>query len=407
MRRLIFFMFALGLVLLVASCSSSSNNGTSGGTTPSTPPSPTGVTVTPATATLSRGATQQFRATVSGVTDQTVLWSVNGVRGGSAVFGLISDEGVYVAPIIIPGASTVTVTAGASSSPTVSGTASVTVQAGSNVIVDIAGSGARIAVPTFGSRVFSASVTGSADTSVTWQVNGVTGGSSVAGTITPAGVYSAPHSVPVSTLPNNEGQATEVIVTAISGADPTASDSAIVVPVPPQRRAYAVPVPMGTSGGNAQDTSVSGQQTFCCAGTLGALVSRGGFLYVLSNNHVIARNDQASSGEAIIQPGLTENRCSSSGTSLVATLSQFQNLESGPMPRVDAAIAQAAGNAVDPLGTIVQLGGEAAGGQPSDGAPNPGPGVAPSIGRAVAKSGSATGITCGSIIAVNVNVRIE
>ena len=407
MRRLIFFMSALGLVLLGVSCSSSSSTGNTGETTPSTPPTPTGVTVTPATVTLSRGATQLFAASVSGVTDQTVVWSVNSVRGGSSVFGLISADGVYIAPTVIPSASTVTVTAGASSSPTVSGTASITIQAGSNVAVVIAGSGARITVPTFGSRAFSATVTGNADSSVTWQVNGVTGGSSVAGTITSAGVYSAPHSVPVSTLPNNDGQATEVIVRAISQADPGASDSAIVVPVPPQRRAYTVPVPLGTSGSNAQDKSVSGQQTFCCGGTLGALLSREGFLYILSNNHVLARSDQATLGEAIVQPGLTESRCSTSGTSLVGALTQFYNLETGPAPRVDAAIAQVAGNAVDPLGTIVQLGGAADGGLPSDGTPNPGAGVAPSIGQPVAKSGSATGITCGAIIAVHVTVRID
>ena len=348
-----------------------------------------------------------FTASVSGGTDQTVNWSVNGVRGGSPVFGLISADGVYIAPTAIPGASTVVIRAASSLNPTVTGAASVVIQAGSSVVVDIQGNGTRIFVPTFGSRAFTAAVTGSGDTAVTWQVNGIAGGSTVAGTITSAGVYTAPRSAPVSRQPNNEGQVTEVVVTAVSRADPGAADSAIVVPVPPQRRAYAVPVPLGTSGGNVEDTSVTGQQSFCCGGTLGALVVRSGISYILSNNHVIARSDLGSPGEAIVQPSLTENGCSTSGISLVGTLTEFFNLESGAAPRVDAALAAAAGNAVDPLGTIIQLGGEAPGGLPTDGAPNPGAGVAPELGQAVAKSGSATGITCGAIIAVAATVRIE
>ncbi len=408
MRRFLLFMSALSLVLIGASCSSSSNSGNNGRTTTATvPPAASSVSVTPSAVSLSRGATRQFTASVSGTPDQSVVWSVNGVRGGSSVFGLISEDGVYIAPAVVPGASTIIVTAAAFSSPTVSGSASVTVQAGPDVAVVIAGGGSRISVPTFGAHAFSASVTGNADISVSWQVNGVTGGSSEAGTISSSGVYTAPRSVPVSSLPNNDGQATEVIVTAVSRADPSASDSAIVVPVPAQQRAYGVPVPLGTSGGNTQDTTLSGQQTFCCAGTLGSLLTREGTHFILSNNHVLARSDLGSTGEAIIQPGLTENRCSASGASLVGNLSQFFNLENGPLPRVDAAIAVVAGGAVDPLGTIVQLGGTADGGLPSDGTPNPGPGVAPSIGRPVAKSGSSTGITCGSIVAVNVTVRIE
>lgn len=405
MRRRFILPMAMGLILAGASCSNSGNSGNSTPTPPSTPPTATGITVSPSSVTLPRGATQQFTASVSGVEDQSVVWSVNGIRGGSSTSGLISADGLYIAPTAIPN-STVTVTARPFSSSTVSDAASVTIQAGSNVAVVIAGSGARTAVPTFGTHAFSVTVTGNENTSVLWQVNGVTGGSSVGGTITAAGVYTAPHSVPVSTLPNNDGQAMEVIVTAVSQADASASDSAIVVPVPPQQRAYTLPVPLGTSGGNAQDTSVSGDQTFCCSGTLGSLLSREGLFFILSNTHVLARSDLASAGEAIVQPGLIETRCSSNGTNLVGTLTQFFNLENGPAPHVDAAIAEVAGNAVDPQGTILQLGGTADGGLPSDGTPNPGSGFAPSIGRPVAKSGSATGITCGSIIAIDASIRV-
>ncbi len=366
-----------------------------------------GVTITPKTLTISRGATQQFSASVAGSTDQTVYWEVNGTRGGDSVHGLISEGGVYIAPTTVPSPSTVTVTAVSFADATKSDTASVTIQPGSSVRVAIAGTGLPIVVPTFGSHPFSVTVTGTPNTAVSWQVNGVTGGSAVTGTISAAGVYYAPHSVPVSTAPNNDGMATDVIVTAVSQADATASDSAIAVPIPIQQGRFALPIPLGTTGGNAKDKSTIGSLTYCCSGTLGSLVSRGGNLYILSNNHVLARSDLASLGDPIAQPGLIYANCSTSGTSTVANLSQFFNLETGPLPNVDAAIAEIVPNAVDPMGTISQLGAATNGEQPTDGTPNPGPGVLPTIGRQVVKSGSATGLTCGTILAINASIYIQ
>lgn len=66
---------------------------------------------------------------------------------------------------------------------------------------------------------FSATVTGSANTLVTWQVNGVTGGSSSLGTITGSGWYTAPATVPASD---------PLAVSAVSQADTAQSASAVV-----------------------------------------------------------------------------------------------------------------------------------------------------------------------------------
>ena len=66
---------------------------------------------------------------------------------------------------------------------------------------------------------FTATVTGTANSNVTWQVNGITGGSPGSGTISSTGMYSAPAILP--SPPN-------VAVTAVSGADPRASNSAAV-----------------------------------------------------------------------------------------------------------------------------------------------------------------------------------
>jgi hypothetical protein len=64
-------------------------------TPPSTPPPESiAVTVTPASATVILGNPQIFMATVTNASDTTVVWSVNGVAGGSAATGTISAAGV-------------------------------------------------------------------------------------------------------------------------------------------------------------------------------------------------------------------------------------------------------------------------------------------------------------------------
>jgi hypothetical protein len=401
LKRTTWRLSALALMAILSSaCSSSGNN--------SNPPPPTPkVTVSPGTATVTTGGTRQFTATVSGSTDQNISWRVNGAPGGSSTYGLISVEGVFIAPTTVPNPASVTITAKAFSDPTKTGSATVTIQAGSSVRVIIAGAGSRLTVLTFGTLQYSAVVTGTSNTALTWRVNGTAGGSAAAGTITTTGLYYSPHSAPVSTSPNYEDKTTEVIVTAVSQADATASDSAIVVPTPIQQAHFPAPVLLGTSGGNSLDLSTSSGTTFCCSGTIGSLVSRGGKLYILSNNHVLARNDLAAVGEDIIQPGLVGNNCRAAGTVTAGNLSQYFNLENDPRPNVDAALAEIVSGAVDPLGTIAQLGGTAVGGQPTDGTPNPGPGVTPTIARPVAKSGAATGLTCGNVLAINASISVE
>jgi hypothetical protein len=53
----------------------------------------------------------------------------------------------------------------------------------------------------------------------------------------------------------------------------------------------------GVSGGNVLDRSSS----FCCSGTLGALITDGSNQYILSNNHVLGRSGAAVAGEDVSQ----------------------------------------------------------------------------------------------------------
>jgi hypothetical protein len=158
----------------------------------------------------------------------------------------------------------------------------------------------------------------------------------------------------------------------------------------------------------------------CCGGTLGALVSRGGNQYILGNSHVLARDDSASIGESVIQPGLIDSSCSAATAMTVANLSQFVNLEnSSPgVPLVDAALAQVISAKVDTLGTILELGGMTNGSLPVDGPPHAGSGASLAAlldstqhNGLVAKSGRSTGLTCttrpAAIEAVLLTASIE
>src|SRR5215208_2942444 len=141
----------------------------------------------------------------------------------------------------------------------------------------------------------------------------------------------------------------------------------------------------GISGGNVNDHS----NAFCCSGTLGALVTDGTNQYILSNNHVLARSDQAVAGEDVSQPGLIDNGCRVA--TLVADFTGAAPLGSN----VDAAVAQLRPGMMDSTGFIEDIG------VPSGSIVNP------SVGLSVAKSGRTTGFTTGSISSINTSVNVQ
>ena len=246
---------------------------------------------------------------------------------------------------------------------------------------------------------FQVTVSGTTNTAVTWQVAGVTGGNSTVGTITATGLYTAPAQVP---------SPASLSVSAVSQADTTKSSSAnvLISATNANQQPQNIPIELGTSGGNANDSSVQGKYIYCCSGTLGSLLERNGTFYILSNNHVLARSDSAQIGDAIIQPGLTDSNCSTSGTTTVGNLTQFVNLQTTGT-NVDAAIAQIVSGTVDTSGNILSLGSASTEGTPGAGPPHGGNGVAASIGEGVAKSGRTTSLTCSTVDAINVITAVS
>lgn len=174
------------------------------------------VSVSPVSPTVQVSTTRQFTATVSGTANTAVTWQVNNVTGGNATTGTITSTGLFTAPAAVP-ASFVIVRAVSQADPTKSGSTTVTIAAPTNTIaVSISPSSATLA--TNATQQFTASVTGTANAAVTWQVNNVTGGNATTGTINSSGLYTAPAAVPGSS----------VSVRAVSQADATKSASATV-----------------------------------------------------------------------------------------------------------------------------------------------------------------------------------
>jgi regulation of enolase protein 1 (concanavalin A-like superfamily) len=103
-----------------------------------------------------------------------------------------------------------------------------------------------------GTQLFSASVTNAANTGVTWQVNGVTGGSSSTGTITPAGLYAAPTTI--STSPSS------FTIRAVSIQDPSVSGTAtiaVVMPVASNLDVTTYKYDLARTGLNSQETTLT------------------------------------------------------------------------------------------------------------------------------------------------------
>jgi hypothetical protein len=182
------------------------------------------------------------------------------------------------------------------------------------------------------------------------------------------------------------------------------------------REALSWPVALGGSGGNNGDLDAHGSTVAdCCGGTLGALIAdTNGHQYLLSNNHVLARSDHAATGDAIVQPGLIDNNCTpygdGPGTASIASLSAWLPLKSA-QTNADAAIAQIGSRTVDQSGTILELGSKQADGTLGAAAPGisstDGKGETGKLTMRVAKSGRTTGLTCGAVTAVDVDVNVD
>jgi uncharacterized protein (DUF1800 family) len=151
---------------------------------------------------------------------------VNQVAGGDAQLGTISSTGLYTPPAAIPPSSSIAIGATSVADSSISQTLSVVIQAApvpTATAVTVAGPSS---VNVGSTAQYTAVVTGVQDQTVTWAVNGTSGGNAALGTISVSGLYTPPASVPTA---NN------ITISAASANTPSVSGSttaSILEPVP-------------------------------------------------------------------------------------------------------------------------------------------------------------------------------
>jgi hypothetical protein len=186
----------------------------------------TQVSVSPGSTSVWAGSTAQFTATYTGATNYTVKWSVNGILGGNSSVGTICNLGVatctspglFTAPAISTSPATETITAAilVNKSSVGSGSASVTLTP--PVVEGIGPTDTSVVVGT--PQQLAATTIPANSLDVKWWVNGVNGGNSTVGTITSAGLYTAPSSAPspatVVVGVTGQGDTTDIAATTLT-----------------------------------------------------------------------------------------------------------------------------------------------------------------------------------------------
>ena len=242
--------------------------------------------------------------------------------------------------LLVAGAMTIVSCGGGGSTPPV-----VTV----NITTDVSN------IETFQTVQFAATVTGTTNTAVTWQLAcGATG--SVCGSITPSGMYTAPNTVPTLATMTSTAAA-NVTVTATSQANTNVSQTVAFTIDSLNMQPLTAPVQLGSSGSNVDAICPTPAPGSCFGGTLGSLVTGGGKTYILSNNHVLGLSDGGAIGQAVTQPGVIETNCTTAGTITVANVSNIINLQTQPIPAfpVDVTTALIINGQVDPNDNILEL----------------------------------------------------
>ncbi len=376
-------------------------------------------------ATNSSGASvEQFTATLASGGAAAVTWKVSGGDANSGA-GTITASGQYTPPSYLTADHvSVTVTATLNSASVASAALTVTpgflqpltpenAALGSNGTLSISGYVAEAGGTTRINYALSSTASGSSGGQGSLGSTNCTLSSTAFTYCTVS--YTAPETISatagtwvVATVGTSSSRATSEVLLNTAGvsSDPASHEAML-----------ASPVLLGSSGGNNNDYDTSGNQIQdCCGGTLGSLIQNSsGAQFLLSNNHVLARSDQASVGETIVQPGLIDDNCTPFGQAgaaitAVGTLTGFVSLKSAST-NADAAIAAVNAGAVNTSGSILELGtlqpnGTLAAAPPGTSSTG-GKGESATLNMSVAKSGRTTGLTCASVSALSLDVSVD
>lgn len=175
------------------------------------------VAVTPGSPCVLPSGTEQFAAVVTSETNKGVNWLVDSITGGNSTVGTITTGGLYTAP---PYTGSHIIKAVSQASSSVSGLTAISVNASPTFeIYPYVAS-----IPVGGQQTFQGQQCLVSDSNVTYSVDNVVGGNSTVGTITSAGVYTAPatpgkHTVRVADSSLNKSSGAVVTVFSAITAD--------------------------------------------------------------------------------------------------------------------------------------------------------------------------------------------
>lgn len=241
-------------LLLIAVLAALSGCGGGGDGISGSPDQPQTVTVNivESSATLEVGQTFQFHGGVDNTSDTTITWTVNGVVGGNSTVGTMSIDGLYTAPMSVPATNPVTVKATSNADNTKFDTATVTI----NPRFEI--SPTSVVLKISETQQFTATL--AVDH---WEVNGVGGGDPTVGTISAAGLYTAPGAVPspamVTVKAYKQGDASKtaqasVTITSSTSTLTIAPTVATVAAGSTQQFTASVPADWSVSSANVSST---------------------------------------------------------------------------------------------------------------------------------------------------------
>jgi hypothetical protein len=189
------------------------------------------VTLSPATASVALSGTQVFTATIKGTTNTALSWYVNGVLNGNATQGTLTACTTaapltckYTAPPVnVPSPNPAVIKVVSVADSTQYQTANVTVT--DTIEVTLSPTTASLALS--GTQVFTATITGSTNTTLNWYVNGVLNGNAAQGTLT-ACTTVAPRTCTYTAPPVNVPSPNPAVISVASAADPAKYKRALV-----------------------------------------------------------------------------------------------------------------------------------------------------------------------------------
>ncbi len=237
------------------------------------------VSVTPSVAALSVNHRQTFQAQVLNSSNTGVSWQVNGIPGGNILVGQIcvvatspcepitpatSSTVDYLAPVAVPSIDPVTLVAVSLADSTKTGSGIVTILP--HVVVSVSPPSVTLAPGEI--QAFTASVAGTSNQQVTWNVlgNSCAGAGAPCGTVDATGRYSAPAIAPSPNTLSVSATSSEDVSRSATASVTITTGPVVLSLLPSSATAGAAGFTLSIAGANFMATNSGSGSTILIAG---------------------------------------------------------------------------------------------------------------------------------------------